>query len=121
VKLLVSARRSAKQNDPHYTGPIQGYGGPITLKALDVPRGVTIKPGEIPAGKTTAELTCVATAEAPKTPFEIVIVGEATRDDGSPIRRLAERRLYLADPQMINLPWNWRVTKLTCVTTFPQR
>jgi hypothetical protein len=43
-----------------------------------------------------------------------VVVGEATRADGQIVRRVAERRLYLADPQMFALPWNWRVQKVTC-------
>jgi hypothetical protein len=36
------------------------------------------------------------------------------------LRRLyfiAERRLNLSDPPRTNMPWNLRVTKVTCVTT----
>ncbi|MBI1915841.1 MAG: pre-peptidase C-terminal domain-containing protein [Planctomycetes bacterium] len=116
VRLRVSVRRSAKENDPYYAGPVQGYQGPIRLKAEGAPRGVTFRPAIIPAGKTEGEMVCVAAAETPKDPFEVVIVGEGTRDDGSVIRRVAERKLFLSDPQMIHLSWNWRMQKLVCVT-----
>lgn len=39
----------------------------------------------------------------PRRSFEIV-VGEETRDDGTGIRRVAERKLSLADPQMFAPP-----------------
>ena len=118
VRLKISARREAKQ-EPTYAGPIQGYKGAIRLKAINVPRGVTIKPGEIPVGKTETELVCIATTAAPQDPFEIVIVGEATRDDGTVIRRIAERRLFISDAAMTHLTWNLRVRKVVCVTTKP--
>lgn len=114
VKLRLSVRRSAKEDDSHYAGPIQGYTGPIKVRAENVPEGVTVKPLEIPAGKTEGELIVVASEKAPREPFEIVVIGEGARPDGSVIRRQAERRLYLSDPQVPNLPWNWRVTKVTC-------
>lgn len=114
TKLRVSVRRSATENDPFYKGPVQGYQGPIRLRAVDVPRGVTVEPAVIPAGSLEGELTVVAGAGAPTQPFEIVVLGEGTRDDGTLVRRVAERRLYLADPQMFALPWNWRVQKVTC-------
>jgi hypothetical protein len=119
VKLRISARRDAKQNDPHYRGPLQGYQGPIHLSAEQTPPGVTITPAVIAEGQVTAELTCVASGDAPPGRFEIVIVGEGTRPDGSVIRRIAERKLYTADPQMIHLAPNWRVTKLACVALRP--
>jgi hypothetical protein len=115
--LQVAVRRSAKENDPHYAGPIQGYQGPIRLRAIDLPSAVTCREAVIPAGKLAGEMIFVAGPEAPVKPFEITILGEATRDNGSVIRRVAERKLFLSDPQMINLVWNWRVQKLTCVTT----
>ena len=65
-------------------------------------------------------MICRATPEAPQQPFEIVIVGEATREDGSVIRRVAERRLFISHPQFIANAWNWRVQKLACVTTRTQ-
>jgi hypothetical protein len=80
---------------------------------------VTITPTVIAAGQVAGELICIASADAPASPFEIVIVGEGTRPDGSVIRRIAERKLYIADPQMISLAWNWRVTKLACVALRP--
>ena len=113
IKYPVSVRRKAKQ-EPTYTGPVQDYQGPIRLRALQVPRGVTIKPTEIAVGQTTAELSCLATADAPREPFEVVVIGEATREDGTVIRRIAERKLYISDASMTLLTWNWRVRKLVC-------
>jgi hypothetical protein len=117
TKLRLTVRRSAKENDQHYNGPIQGYTGPIAIKAENVPPGVTVKPLLIPAGQTQGELVVVAGESAPARPFELVIVGEGKRPDGSTIRRIAERRLFLSDPAVTNMPWNARVNRLTCVTT----
>jgi hypothetical protein len=114
ARLLVSVRRSAKQIDPHYRGPQQGFDGPIRLRAVGLPLGVTARPATIPAGEIAGELIVTADAAAIRRPFEFTVVGEATRHDGQVIRRVAERRLYLADPQMFNLPWNWRSQKVAC-------
>ncbi|MDB5338364.1 MAG: hypothetical protein JWN70_3983, partial [Planctomycetaceae bacterium] len=116
AKLRLSVRRTTKEDEYHYNGPLQGYTGPISVKALNLPVGVTAQPLAIPAGATEAELIVVATAEAPREPFEIVVIGEATRPNGTVIRQIAERRLYLSDPALTNMPWNWRVQKVTCVT-----
>lgn len=118
AKLRLSVRRT-KEDDPHYNGPLRGYTGPITVQALNLPDGVTAQPLVIPEGATEAELIFTATANAPRQPFEFVVVGEATRPNGTPIRRIAERRLYISDPAITNMPWNWRVQKVTCVTTQP--
>jgi hypothetical protein len=118
-KLRLSVRRTKKEDDPYYNGPVEGYTGPIHVKAENLPAGVTVKPSEIAPGQTEAELVFVAGDAAPREPFEIAIVGEGTRPDGTVIRQVAERRLYLSDPQCPHLPWNWRVTKVTCVTTRP--
>ncbi len=118
AKLRLSVRRT-KEDEPHYNGPMRDYAGPIRVTAVNVPKGVSVKPLVIPAGNTEAELLVIASAEAPKEPFEIIVVGEGTRPDGTTFRRIAERRLHLSDPQMTNLPWNWRVQKVTCVTTRP--
>ncbi len=117
TKLRLSVRRTAKEDDSYYAGPQQGFAGPITIKAANIPAGVKIEPLVIPPGQTEADLIVTATTEAPHEPFELVVYGEATRPDGSVIRRSAERRLYLSDPQMTHLPWNWRVTKVTCLKT----
>ncbi len=37
--------------------------------------------------------------------------------DGTTIRRIAQRRLYLSDAVMTHLTWNLRVRKIVCVTT----
>lgn len=117
-KLRLSVRRT-KEDDPHYNGPLRGYTGPITVQALNLPDGVTAQPLTIPDDATEAELVFTVDANAPKQPFEIVVVGEAMRASGASIRRIAERRLYISDPAITNMPWNWRVQKVTCVTTQP--
>lgn len=116
AKLRLSVRRK-KENDPHYQGPFLGYVGPVTIKAENVPRGVTVKPLVIPAGETSGDLVVIASEDAPRKPFEMAIIGEGTRPDGSVFRRIAERRLYLSDPACTNMPWNGRVQKVTCATT----
>ena len=93
------------------------FDGPIRLSAVNVPKGVTVASDGIAEGKTEGELIITASSAAPEEPFEIGVVGEATRKDGTPIRRIAERRLFIAEPYFSNLPWNWRVRKLLCVVT----
>ena len=118
ARLRLSVRRT-RDDDPHYNGPLRGFMGPITVRALNLPAGVTAQPLEIPADATEAEMVFRATVAAPQQPFEVVVVGEAMRPNGTSIRRIAELRMYLSDPQMTNMPWNRRVQKLTCVTTQP--
>ena len=118
AKLRLSVRRT-KEDDPHYNGPYRGYTGPIEVHVLNLPAGVTAEPLVIPAEATQAELVLTAADNAPRQPFELVVVGDAKRADGTSIRRGAERRLYLSDPALPNMPWNWRVQKLTCVTVRP--
>lgn len=120
AKLRLAVTRVAQEDDPHYMGPLQGYTGPITIKAENVPPGVTVKPLVIPAGQKTGELVVLASESAPRQPFELVVIGEGTRADGSVIRRIAERRLYLSAPALTNLPWNLRVRKVTCVIATPK-
>ena len=115
VKLPVTVRRS-KKDAPYYAGPAQGYDGPIRLEALHVPKGISVQAMEIPAGATAGELIFMASADALRQPFEIVIVGEGKRDDGALLRRIAERRLYLAEPASTHLAPNWRSRKVLCVT-----
>lgn len=119
AKLVLSVRRNNKQDDPHYAGPLEGFTGPIRVQALNLPPGVAVKPLVIAGDKTEGELIFTASDEAPRQPFEIVVVGEGERPDGSVIRRIAERRLYLSDAAITNLPWNWRVTKVACLVARP--
>lgn len=119
TRLLISARRDAKRDDPHYRGAQQGYNGPIRIRAEHLPKGVTVEPAVIEPDATQVELVCRATADATSDVSEIVIVGEGQRPDGSRIRRTAERRLYISDPQMPHLAWNWRVRKVTCAVVRP--
>ena len=93
------------------------FNGPIRLTTHGVPKGVTVTSGGIPAGKTEGELVITASPDAPREPFEIGVVGEGKRKDGATIRRIAERRMFIAEPYFSNLPWNWRVRKLLCILT----
>jgi hypothetical protein len=105
TKLPVSVAR-AKEDAPYNFGPMAGFQGPITVRAIDAPPGITVEPVVIAAGKTSGELIATAAPGAPRGPFELTIVGEATRDDGSKIRHVAERRLFLCEPAFGNMKWN---------------
>ena len=114
MKFTVSVRRTGK-DDVGYGGPVQGYDGPIRVSVVDLPKGIAVKPSVIAAGEREGELIFTADEDAPREPFELVVVGDAIRDDGAMIRRVAERRIYISDAQMTHLPWNVRVRKLVCV------
>jgi hypothetical protein len=115
VTLPITARRSKKQA-PHFSGPVQGYDGPIRLTAHGVPKGVVVTESMIPAHADRGELTVTAGPDAPPEPFEIVILGEGRREDGTLLVRQAERRHYLCEPASVHLPYNWRTRKVLCVT-----
>jgi hypothetical protein len=118
--MTVSVRRESKVDDSYYKGPVEGFRGPIQLRAVGLPDGVTADAVTVPVGETKASITFHATSHAPGTPFEFAIVGEGQRENGDVIQRVAERKLFLCEPQMVHLPWNWRVRKVTCVTVLPE-
>ena len=109
AKLLVTALRTK-----------DGYQGPIRLRAI-MPSdsthaaGITVQSAVIPAGKSTATMLCTATKAATRRAFAFAVVGEAKSSGGRIIRRVAERKLFLADPQMVHIAWDWRVREVTAV------
>lgn len=105
---------------PYNFGPMKGFAGPITVRAIDAPTGIKVEPVVIAAGQTSAALTATAVAGAPLGPFELTLVGEATRDDGSKIRHVAERRLFLCEPAFGNMKWNHVSRKVTGVVLGPE-
>jgi hypothetical protein len=120
AKLKLHVWRDPKQGFASNATPLyQGFDGEIRLSALELPRGVTVKPATIPAGATEGELSFVAGPDAPREPFEVVVVGEATRADKTTLRRGARRDIYIADPQSPILPWDWRAVRLTCLIVPP--
>lgn len=44
AKLRLSVRRTKKDDDPYYNGPVQDYAGPIHIKAEQLSAGVAVKP-----------------------------------------------------------------------------
>ena len=77
---------------------------------------MTAESDGIASGETAGEITFRATAGAVTlSPFEVAVFGEATRRDGTRLRRVAERMLFLSDPQMTHMPWQWRSQKLVGV------
>lgn len=118
TKLPVSVART-KEDAPYNFGPMAGFQGPITVRAIDAPPGITVEPVVIGAGKTSGALIATAAASAPRGPFELTIVGEASRDDGSKIRHIAERHLFLCEPAFGNMKWNHVSRKIVGVVLAP--
>jgi len=119
VRVRITARRNVegrKPDDGYYKGPVRGFDGVIRLTASGLPMGVTVVAGEIPAGGTAGELIFRADRNAAiLTPFTVAVFGEATRRDGTQLKHVAERMLYLSDPQMTHMPWEWRSRRLVGV------
>lgn len=118
TKLPVSVART-KEDAPYNFGPMAGFQGPITVRAIDAPPGITVEPVVIAAGKTSGALIATATPDAARRPFELTIVGEATRDDGTKIRHVAERRLFLCEPAFGNMKWNYVSRKIVGLVLEP--
>ena len=119
VTVRITARRNIKGRKPddgYYKGPVRGFDGKIRLVASELPAGVTAVSGEIAAGETAGKITFRATRDSVTlAPFSVAVFGEATRRDGTRLRRVAERMLFLSDPQMTHMPWQWRSQKLVGV------
>jgi len=98
---------------PYNFGPMQGFKGPITVRVVDPPAGITAAPLVIAADQSRGDLVVSAAKASPRRMFELTIVGEATRDDGSVIRHVAERRLFLCEPAFGNMKWNYVSRKVT--------
>jgi hypothetical protein len=91
----------------------RGYQGAIQLKAVDAPPGITVPPVLIPEGAASAEITFIATAQAPASLFEVGLVGEA-QVEGKIVTRKVERYIHIAEPSNTNMRWDWRLTRLVC-------
>ena len=119
VQVRVTARRNLPGKPPddgYYKGPVRGFAGAIRLSVVGLPKGVTVSGGEIASGSNSGELTFRADPHLDTLkPFAVAVIGEATRRDGTRLRRVAERMLYLSDPQMTHMPWEWRSRKLVGV------
>ncbi len=119
VRVRVTARRNLPGKPPddgYYKGPVRGFAGAIRLSVVGLPKGVTVSGGEIASGSNSGELTFRADPHLDTLkPFAVAVIGEATRRDGTRLRRVAERMLYLSDPQMTHMPWEWRSRKLVGV------
>lgn len=119
ARLPISISRGQEQSHYHF-GPRHGFKGPITVRAVDVPAGIRVEAIIVPAGATTGELVITADDNASREPLEFTIIGEATRDDGSKIRHVAERRFYLCEPAMSNMKWNYVARKVTAIVLKPE-
>jgi hypothetical protein len=75
----------------------RGYVGPIELTVPDLPRGLTVQGGHIPANATLGVLTLSAAPDTPlpETPWLLSIEGKAAQG-GQDIRRTAEQHVYLS-------------------------
>ena len=60
----------------------KGYTGPITLKVLDPPAGLTFRPGILADNQLLGVLTVSIAAEAKFDPIDLAIVGEGQGPDG---------------------------------------
>lgn len=119
ARLPITVSRGPEQS-PYHFGPFQGFQGPITVRAVDAPTGIRVEPLTFAAGQTSGELIVTADENAAREPFELTIVGEATRDDGSTIRHVAERRLFLCEPAFGNMKWNYVSRRVTTIVVEPE-
>lgn len=78
----------------------KGYSGPITLTAVDLPPGLTVREGVVAAGQTTGATSITAALGAAFPPTPIRLVGRAQTAEGA-IERSASATMYFirdADP-----------------------
>ncbi|MBY0526693.1 MAG: PPC domain-containing protein [Gemmataceae bacterium] len=73
----------------------RSYLGPIQLSVPNLPAGVTVQGGDVPANGTAGVLTITSTAQAPAAPVAIRIEGKAT-SEGKEIRRMAEHKIVVS-------------------------
>jgi hypothetical protein len=73
----------------------KGYSGAITLTVADPPAGLTVRPGNVAPGQTTAVLSLSAAADAkfPAGPIKLVARGQGA---SGPFERLASRPVVYA-------------------------
>jgi hypothetical protein len=94
----------------------RGYAGPIGLTIPNLPPGLTMQGGHIPAGATTGLLTLTAAANvaALTEPFSLIVEGQAT-DGATELHRSAEHRFAVgvtsAEPFTITGPVSVELVK----------
>ncbi len=118
VRVKITARRNLKgkpAEDGYYKGPVRGYAGAIQLQVNGLPTGVTAEAGEIGEGQIHGEVIFRAAKSASLQPFSVAVTGVGLRRDGTVLRRVAERMLFLSDPQQTHLPWQWRSRRMVGV------
>ena len=81
----------------------KGYNGPIALKILDPPAGLTVRPGTIAEGQLVGAFSVSAAPDAGFPAASLQVVGEAQGPTG-PISRVATKALVFAS--QANLPTN---------------
>src|SRR5262249_34882200 len=74
--------------------PRLGYTGPIQLSVPELPAGLTVQGGHVPAngGSGVVTITAAESASLPPGPLSVTVEGRATTDVGE-MRRQAEVRL----------------------------
>jgi len=73
----------------------RGYAGPIRLNVLDLPPGISVQGGHIPANATAGIFTLTASPQASAMPALLRIEGSAI-SEGKEVRRHAVRRIVLS-------------------------
>jgi hypothetical protein len=81
----------------------KGYNGPITLRVVDPPAGLTVRPGTIAEGQTVGSFTVSASADAAFPATVLDVVGEG-RDASGPVVHRASKTVVFA--QQSFLPTN---------------
>ncbi len=79
------------------------YAGPITLKVLDAPAGLIVRPGTIADGQLLGAFTVATTTDADISPVALKVVGEAQTPNG-PVVVEAVKTIVFA--QQATLPTN---------------
>lgn len=82
----------------------KGYAGPITLKVLDPPAGLTVRPGVIADNQAVGVLTVSAAADAAFGPVALAVVGEGKPTPEGTLVVPASRTIVFA--QQATLPTN---------------
>ncbi len=96
-----------------------GYGGPVTLRAEGLPKGVTFKELTIPAGQVTGSLVLTAGADAPTTSVPLVLVGSASIGD----KPLTVPVSYATAPDLrlaVGLPTPFKIVDQYVMTSAPR-
>ena len=80
------------------------FGGPITLKVVGPPAGLSVRPGIVAAGQALGVLSVSATPDAEFGAVELAVVGQAD-GPGGPLNAKATKTLVYASQS--NLPVNY--------------